>query len=92
MVQTHADGSPSAVEQGGARFACRLCGFAVQSQAWGGGECLDCGSVSMPVLPTAAEIASFYATYNQNYTGGGASAGQPLFADRQKAQASGPVD
>jgi SAM-dependent methyltransferase len=78
MFETHPDGSPSAVEQGGARFACRLCGFPVQSQAWGGGECLDCGSVSMPVLPTAAEIASFYATYNQNYTGGGASAGRNL--------------
>jgi SAM-dependent methyltransferase len=32
----------------------------------------------MPVLPSAEEISAFYATYNQQYTGGGASAGRNL--------------
>ncbi len=61
-----------------ATFACRLCGHPVTPQAWGGGECNDCDSTSMPVPPSAAEIAAFYARYNQNYTGGGASAGRNL--------------
>ncbi len=59
-------------------FACRLCGQPVQPRPWHGGECGACGSVSMPVLPSAAEISAFYATYNQSYTGGGASAGRNL--------------
>lgn len=59
-------------------FACRLCQQPVQSRPWGGGECAACGSVSMPVLPSADEISAFYATYNQQYTGGGASAGRNL--------------
>jgi hypothetical protein len=50
----------------------------VTPQAWGGGECGDCDSTSMPVLPSAAEIAAFYARCNQHYTGGGASAGRNL--------------
>jgi SAM-dependent methyltransferase len=32
----------------------------------------------MPVLPSAEAISTFYATYNQQYTGGGASAGLNL--------------
>jgi SAM-dependent methyltransferase len=32
----------------------------------------------MPVLPSADEISNFYATYNQQYTGGGGSAGRNL--------------
>jgi SAM-dependent methyltransferase len=60
------------------QFACRLCQQAVLARPWGGGECASCGSVSMPVLPSAEEISAFYATYNQQYTGGGASAGRNL--------------
>jgi SAM-dependent methyltransferase len=61
-----------------ATFACRLCRHPVTLRLWGGGECDACHSTSMPVLPSAAEIAGFYARYNQHYTGGGASAGRNL--------------
>jgi SAM-dependent methyltransferase len=60
------------------QFSCRLCQQPVLSRPWGGGECEACGSVSMPLLPSKEEISAFYATYNQQYTGGGASAGRNL--------------
>jgi SAM-dependent methyltransferase len=59
-------------------YACRLCKDPVQLRRWGGGECLACGSVSMPTLPSAEEISAFYATYNKQYTGGGSSSGRNL--------------
>ena len=59
-------------------FPCRLCACAVLPRRWGGAECQRCGSVSMKTLPSNEEIAAFYQTYNDNYTGGGSSQGRNL--------------
>jgi SAM-dependent methyltransferase len=61
-----------------AAFRCRLCEQPVLARRWGGGECERCGSTSVHVTPSAAELAAFYANYNEHYTGGGASEGRNL--------------
>jgi SAM-dependent methyltransferase len=60
------------------QFRCRAGGDPVTVRSWGGAECLTCGSVSMHMLPSHGEIAAFYATCNDNYTGGGSSGGTNL--------------
>ena len=59
-------------------FECRLCGHAVVHREWGGGECAACGSVSAASLPTEDELATFYRSFNETYTGGGRSGGRNL--------------
>jgi SAM-dependent methyltransferase len=61
-----------------ATFRCRLCEQPVRARRWGGGECERCGSTSVHVTPSDAELAAFYANYNERYTGGGASEGRNL--------------
>lgn len=56
-------------------FRCRLCDYAAEPQPWGGAECPACGSVSVLQLPTADELARFYAAYVDTYSGGGDSGG-----------------
>lgn len=60
------------------QFNCRACDDPVAARPWGGAECSACGSVSMHTLPTNSEFAAFYASYNDNYTGGGKSGGTNL--------------
>lgn len=57
---------------------CRLCGAPLQPRAWGGAECVDCGSVNVTELPTREQLAAFYGRYAQQYTGGGRSEGRNL--------------
>ena len=63
---------------------CRLCGTPISQCAWGGGECESCGSVSVASLPTEDELAAYYRTYHESYSGGGRSGGRNLrrYAER----------
>lgn len=51
-------------------FCCRVCGQPLAAQAWGGGECSACGSVSATLLPSEAEIEAHYRADNPVYIGG----------------------
>lgn len=67
-----------------ALFGCSMCGEVLVAKRWGGAECGYCRSVSTHILPTREEIARFYQSYSEVYSGGGSSGGQNLkrYADR----------
>jgi SAM-dependent methyltransferase len=68
-------------------FHCRLCGHPAEPQPWGGAECPACGSVSVVAVPSPAELAAYYASYVDTYTGGGESGGANMrrYAERYAA-------
>ena len=57
---------------------CRLCGQITPTQAWGGAECVACGSVSTVLVPSNETLSAFYNQFNQSYVGGGTSEGKNL--------------
>lgn len=58
------------------RAICRICGGVAHADHRGALECAACESVIVRQVPTADELSAFYATYNDTYSGGGASGGR----------------
>ena len=55
---------------------CRICDGDAIPRDWGGMECASCHSVIVTKVPSNEELSDFYQSYNDNYVGGGTSAGR----------------
>lgn len=59
---------------------CKFCNSNVCKLFSNGVECYKCKSVSVIEMPSSDEITEYYNKFNQNYTGGGSSDNQILYA------------